>query len=465
MSKFGIDVSDYQGKIDWTAVKGAGIEFAILRTVRGSLKPDNYFEANYKGCTDNGIPVGAYKYSYALTVEDAKKEATAVLQLLGGRPLDLPVFFDAEDKTQRALPKSLLTQIIRTFLDIVSAGGYRVGIYCNLDWYKHVVDVSAFPGVDFWVAQYGKNTGKADPAYKPNVGEIGWQYTSKGSVPGINGNVDLDFLYKDYGQAAGPAEKGETMTEAQARQRIVDIATKWVGQNSVDGTHKPLIDLYNIHMPLARGYKVKYTDAWCAVTVSAAAIMAGYTDIIPTECGCPQMIELFKKMGRWQENDAYVPKPGDVIFYDWQDTGVGDNTGVPDHVGIVASVSGLSIKVIEGNLNGAVGYRTMCVNGRYIRGYGVPNYASKAGQVSAPPSEPSASGDTYKPHGTYQNGSTAEPVYSSTGTAGTYIGSLDPYEKCDCLGIVDNMAMVLYRVNGTSRHKVGFVNWLGGVKK
>lgn len=124
---------------------------------------------------------------------------------------------------------------------------------------------------------------------------------------------------------------------------------------------------------------MKYTDAWCSTFTSAVAIKAGLTDIIPMECGCGNHIELFKKMGSWQENDAYTPKPGDYIFYDWQDGAdyaTTDNTGAADHVGIV--VYGNNMKIIEGNMSNAVGYRTMNVNGRYIRGYGVPDYASKA---------------------------------------------------------------------------------------
>ena len=146
-------------------------------------------------------------------------------------------------------------------------------------------------------------------------------------------------------------------------------------------THKPIIDLYNSHKPLARGYPVKYTDAWCSTFASACAIKAGLTDIIPTECGCGKHVELFKKLGSWQENDAYVPSPGDYIFYDWQDGAnyaTTDNTGAPDHVGIVEKVSGQTITVIEGNMSNAVGRRTLKVNGRYIRGYGVPKYSSKA---------------------------------------------------------------------------------------
>ena len=170
------------------------------------------------------------------------------------------------------------------------------------------------------------------------------------------------------------------MTELQARQKIVGIMQGWVGRKEANGTHKEIIDIYNAHRPLARGYKVKYTDAWCATTVSAAAIAAGMTDIIPTECGCSAMIELFRRMGCWQENDAYRPLPGDFIFYDWQDNGAGDNRGAPDHVGMVEKVSGNTITIIEGNYSDSVKRRTIKVNGRYIRGYGVPKYGSKADQ-------------------------------------------------------------------------------------
>ena len=168
------------------------------------------------------------------------------------------------------------------------------------------------------------------------------------------------------------------MTENQLRDKVVSIMKGWVGLKESNGSHKKIIDIYNKHKPLAVGYKVKYTDAWCATTVSAAFIQAGLTDIAPTECSCPRMIELYKKIGRWQESDAYIPKPGDIVMYDWQDNGVGDNTGIPDHVGIVAAVSGKTINIIEGNMNNAVGCRTLTVGGKYIRGYCLPDYASKA---------------------------------------------------------------------------------------
>ena len=175
-------------------------------------------------------------------------------------------------------------------------------------------------------------------------------------------------------------EKGSvnTMTETEARSILVSAAKSYLGFSEASGKHKKIIDLYNSVTPLPRSYKVTYTDAWCATFVSAMAIQCGMTGIIPRECSCYYQVEAFKKLGEWCENDAYTPKPGDIIYYDWQDSGSGDNTGVPDHVGIVESVSGSSITVIEGNKNDSVERRTIAVNGRYIRGYGLPNYSAWA---------------------------------------------------------------------------------------
>ena len=168
------------------------------------------------------------------------------------------------------------------------------------------------------------------------------------------------------------------MTEREARNKIVGIFTGWAGKKEADGSHKSIIDLYNGHSPLARGYRVKYSDAWCATAASAAAIAAGYTDIIPTECSCEKMIALAKKMGIWVENDSYVPDSGDYVLYDWQDNGIGDCTGAADHIGMVVAVSGGNIRIVEGNIRDSVDYRVIAINERYIRGYIAPNYAAKA---------------------------------------------------------------------------------------
>lgn len=163
------------------------------------------------------------------------------------------------------------------------------------------------------------------------------------------------------------------MTEKEIRNQVIKTAGKYIGCGN-----KNIVDIYNGHKPLARGYKVKYTDAWCAAFVSAVSIVCGLTDIMPTECGCPKMISLYKALGRWVESDGYIPAPGDIIMYDWGDSGKGDNSGNPDHVGIVESVSNGRIIVIEGNYSKMVKRRSLAVNGKYIRGYCLPDYASKA---------------------------------------------------------------------------------------
>ena len=181
------------------------------------------------------------------------------------------------------------------------------------------------------------------------------------------------------------------MTETQLRERVVATAKAWLGCKESDGSHRQIVDVYNSHRPLARGYALKYTDAWCAGFVSAVAIRLGLTDIMPTEVGVWNMIELYRKLGRWQESDSCVPKPGDVIMYAWGDNGVGDCTSGASHVGIVVACDGKTITVIEGNKNDAVGYREIAVNGRYIRGFGLPDYASKATEdepVAPAPEEP-----------------------------------------------------------------------------
>ena len=181
-----------------------------------------------------------------------------------------------------------------------------------------------------------------------------------------------------------------SVTEKQLRAEIVNQAKSWVGRKESDGTHRVIIDVYNSIYPLPRGYRMTYSDPWCATFVSACAQVWGLTGIIFPECGCAPMINLYKQHGRWMEDDAYVPQPGDVIFYDWQDTGVGDNVGAPDHVGLVASVDGNVINIIEGNCGNMVQYTARKINSRYIRGYGLPDYASMSNEEEEPeqPEEP-----------------------------------------------------------------------------
>ena len=155
----------------------------------------------------------------------------------------------------------------------------------------------------------------------------------------------------------------------------------WLGWSEANGKYKQIIDLYNTQDPLPRDYAVQYDDEWCAATVTAAGIAAGLQDIILGECSCSRMVELYKAAGRWQERDDYVPDIGDIIMYYWKDGkdyAATDCTAAPNHVGFVGARTGTVLTIYEGNKGEAVATRPMQINGRYIRGYCLPDYASKA---------------------------------------------------------------------------------------
>ena len=193
------------------------------------------------------------------------------------------------------------------------------------------------------------------------------------------------------------------MTENELRGRVVAAAKFWLGCNEYDGTHRPIIDYYNAHRRPG-DYCMTYSDPWCAAFSSAVgmrvvedcALPCAPYELIPGSAACDPKIAAYLRMGRWDEEDDTLPKPGDEIFYDWQDSGAGDNTGSSDHVGIVVEVSGNTIKVIEGNKSDAVGYRTLQRNARYIRGFGRPDYARWAaaegqGEIVVDPPAPAPS--------------------------------------------------------------------------
>ena len=168
------------------------------------------------------------------------------------------------------------------------------------------------------------------------------------------------------------------MTESKLRNKVISGITKYNESKQGSAGHKKILKIFN-DSGLCKRYKMTVNDAWCATTASAAYIKAGLTKIFPcVECSCSRMIELAKKAGIWVEKDSYIPEPADLILYDWDDSGSGDNTGAPEHVGIVVSVLGDVIKVFEGNKDNACGYRNIKVNGRFIRGYITPDFKSIA---------------------------------------------------------------------------------------
>jgi len=194
MSKKGIDVSEFQGKIDWEKVKNDGIEFAILRCGYGmdfSNQDDVEYERNANECERLGIPYGVYLMSYANTVEKARSEAKHVLRLIEGRKISLGVWYDIEDNgTSGAINKETLTNIINTFCNTIKNAGYKVGVYANLNWLENKIEKTIKDNYDIWVAQYYSKC-----EYEGKY--IMWQHTSSGKVNGISTNVDMNILYED----------------------------------------------------------------------------------------------------------------------------------------------------------------------------------------------------------------------------------------------------------------------------
>lgn len=192
MSK-GIDVSKHQGAIDWQKVKASGVDFAMIRAGYGRYdnQKDECFEENYKNAKQAGVKVGAYLYSYAKSVDDAKKEAETFLKWISGKQFEYPVAFDVEEKTQSDKGKQFVSDIIGAFCETVEKAGYYVCIYANKYWLDNFVDDDCKKKYDVWLAQWAEKA-----TYAGNYGI--WQYSSQGSVDGISGRSDMDESYKDY---------------------------------------------------------------------------------------------------------------------------------------------------------------------------------------------------------------------------------------------------------------------------
>ena len=202
----GIDVSDNQGVIDWEQAAAAGVQFAILRSVRRSGKADSQFASNLAGCRKYGIPMAVYKYTYATTAAEVREEARQVTELLQASGLTgTMVWWDVEDRdTLQPLGAVRLTELIRTAQEEIGKAGYCFGIYTGLYVYREGwFDFGAF-ACPLWIARYPSSAQKKwddEPLDqdKPSVGRAiwGWQWTSNGRLPGTGGAVDLNVCYQD----------------------------------------------------------------------------------------------------------------------------------------------------------------------------------------------------------------------------------------------------------------------------
>ena len=242
----GIDVSVHQGDIDWKKAKSDAVEFAILRAGYGWAlsQKDAQFEKNYAGCKANGIPVGAYWYSYALSVDEAKKEAEVCMKSVENKVFEYPIYFDIENKTQLALAEEQLQKITVAFCDELEAAGYWVGIYS----YKSFLEANFTPEILNRYAVWVAHTGVTQTNFRYPHGT--WQYSHTGKIAGINGNVDLNYGYIDYPRLVKAAgrngfsknDKEQSVTHTVVKNdSLWNIASRYLG----DGTRYPEIKAFN----------------------------------------------------------------------------------------------------------------------------------------------------------------------------------------------------------------------------
>lgn len=242
----GIDVSTFQGTIDWRNVKANGIDFSIIRAGYGRdiSQKDEKFEQNYQGCRTNNINTGAYWYSYATSPEDARLEASACLNVLAGKVFEYPVYFDIEDKVQASLPKNRIQDITVTFCNILESAGYWVGIYSYKSFLETNFTKELLERYSVWVA----HTGVSKTNYSHPYGI--WQYSHNGKIDGINGAVDLNYSYTDYPDLIRSAGKNGYIPNddtqyilhtVRKNESLWSISEKYLG----NGTRYPEIKVLN----------------------------------------------------------------------------------------------------------------------------------------------------------------------------------------------------------------------------
>lgn len=351
----GIDVSAWQGKIDWKTVADYGMGFAILRITEAGNVVDSQFENNLAGCNKYNIPVGVYKYSYAMTIAEIQREARKAVSTLNGRRIQFPVFLDLEHNNQRSLGSESIHKMADAFREIVEAAGYKFAIYCNVDWYENVI-CSHLKKYDFWIARYPANDdGWLQERLRPDFG-VGWQYSSKAKIPGISGTVDRNVFYKDYSEETEKKEE-TTVNKLQEHTKLgdyyannggtkpylekksnayLDDFTKNVGDKNYT---KFARDVNNWNQPGCQG------QPWCAVYQFWKLVKVfGLTKALQIMGGgfynCQSVTRHAKQKGTWHS----TPKKGALIIF---------RNG--SHIGSVNSYDATYVYTNEGNTSSAPG--------------------------------------------------------------------------------------------------------------
>lgn len=386
----GIDVSAWQGKIDWKTVADYGMDFAILRITEAGNVADSQFENNLAGCNKYNIPVGVYKYSYAMTIAEIQSEARKVVTTLNGRKIQFPVFLDLEYNNQRSLGSESIHKMADAFHEIVETAGYKFAIYCNVDWYTNMI-CSHLKKYDFWIARYPANDdGWLQERLRPDFG-VGWQYSSKAKIPGISGTVDRNVFYKDYSEETKKEET--TVDKLQEHTKLgnyyannggtkpylekksnayLDDFTKNAGSNNYT---KFARDVNNWNQPGCQG------QPWCAVYQFWKLVtVLGLTKALQIMGGgfynCQSVTRHAKEKGTWHS----TPKKGALIIF---------RNG--SHIGSVNSFDTTYVYTNEGNTSsvpGVVANGGACCNKKYkltdpaIDGYVWIDYGTSTDQES-----------------------------------------------------------------------------------
>lgn len=236
----GIDVSRWQGNINWQQVKNSGIRFAILKASDRSNRPEEKFNTNYNGCMAAGLPVGAYHYVYARDTVRAAQEANSLVSILKGKNISCGVWLDMEDSSLLSLSRNALSEIIYTEADILKRSGYKTGIYCNKNWYDNILDSRNLKkDFYFWIARYPYNdTGifNENSSLNPENYAVMWQYSSRGRVPGIYTYTDLDAAFENLEIIMKPDNDSDTIRTTQSRLIHIGFSC---GPYGADGIYGP----------------------------------------------------------------------------------------------------------------------------------------------------------------------------------------------------------------------------------
>lgn len=341
-----IDVSYCQTNVNYDKVKSDGIEAVIIRAGYGRelSQKDSQFETHYKNATAAGLKVGAYWYSYADSVDDAKKEAATCLACIKGKKFDMPIYFDMEERFQTKFGKTTLTSMAKAFCEAIKAGGYKAGVYSNLNWFNNYLNYDELKkSYSIWLAQYYTSNGKACDI---------WQNSSTGKIAGINGNVDTNVIFNRSVFSSTSISASTGTSTAKTAQDIIKVGNSLVGKD--EGAGCDIMKWYGT-------FSTKINDAACC----CAGMMylfskAGALNLIPggKTANCGVLAVNF-----YDANQLYGPsevKPGDLVIFSWSGETTSYHKGLAakgyktlDHVELCTAVGSTTITTVGANNGGA----------------------------------------------------------------------------------------------------------------